>query len=337
MTREIFGQNKILNHLDKVRNMEKDNLETLVVAELDMTNVCNSRCPQCAGRRTTNDELSIAQVNDYLTQFKGVGGKAVIFTGGGEPFCNKSTSYAIKLARQIGLDVGVITNGVSLTEQSINSILKYATWCRISLDAGDTDTYKKVHGTNHFNKVCDNIIRLVQKKKEIESKCTIGTAYLTNGETIFGARRFISASRQLGVDYAQLRPFHGDYTYHPKLFKQFKEMTTDNFKVVLSEQKYQRFCDEVKRPYNKCTSGYFATTITADGKVYWCCHTRGIPEYCIGDLKKERLEDIFIDKEKLRKMEDRIKEGICPYFCRGDEMNRTINEIRRPKEHVNFL
>lgn len=341
MVREIFGQNKILNHLDKVKNQQDGNLETIVVSEIDMTNKCNSRCPKCIGwfGEQNKYELSSQEAFNYLCQLKDVGCRAVIFTGGGEPLMHPNTPQMLRYAKGVGLDVALITNGLIMNEQIANDINNSCTWCRVSLDAGTPLMYEITHGLpeQSFEKLKKNIKQLTDVKRKLNSNCTIGTGYLTGNETILGMRDFVRLSKDLGVDYAQLRPYHRDYTSINAFLPSLKEMETDKFKVRTSAQKYERFKDIKLRPYNRCYSGYFATVIGADAGVYWCCHTRGMDDYKLGNLREHTLREILTDREKIKQMETKIKDSVCPKLCRGDEMNRTINEINNPKEHINFL
>ncbi|PIZ72686.1 MAG: radical SAM protein [Candidatus Portnoybacteria bacterium CG_4_10_14_0_2_um_filter_44_20] len=334
---KIFGQQKILNHPDKIKNWLDGKDKTLVSVEIDMTNACNSNCPGCVGGRINNQSIPFAAAKKHIDQLKKLEARALIFTGGGEPTMNPDTNKVVKYAKKQGLDVGFITNGISLTDETIDTILKNCVWCRVSLDAGSLEIYKLVHGLDEriFRQVIENIKRLVKRKKELKSSCTVGVGYLTGKNTVKGMEDFARLAGSLGVDYAQYRPFHKDFTDISKEFEKCKKYGTGDTKIVASIQKYERFRDKVKRPYGKCYGVNFCTVICADSTMQTCCHTRGKAKYILGDLKKEPLAKIW---KRRQEVFDKISFSDCgPLFCRGDEFNRLLFELKQRKEHVNFL
>jgi len=334
---KIFGQQKILNHPEKIKNWLDGKDKTLVTVEIDMTNVCNSNCPGCVGGRINNQSISFKEAKKYIDQLKKLEARALIFTGGGEPSMNPDTNKVVKYAKKMGLDVGFITNGISLNDETIDAILNNCVWCRVSLDAGSAEIYKLVHGLGKriFQQVMENIKRLVKRKKELKGACTIGVGYLTGKNTIEGMEDFARIAGGLGVDYAQYRPFHGDFTDISEEFKKCKKYEIKDTKIIASMQKYERFKDKVKRPYGKCYGVNFCTVICADSTMQTCCHTRGKAKYVLGDLKKESLVEIWRKREKIFSKIDFADCG--PFFCRGDEFNRLLFEIRQQKQHPNFL
>ena len=163
---KIFGQNKILNHPEKIKNWLNRGEDTLITAEIDMTNLCNNRCPHCTGwyPKKTQDSLTIKEAKSYIKQLKDAGAKALIFTGGGEPLVNPKTLEAVIYAGEIGFDIGFITNGMAMNnEMCWDILLRNCDWIRISLDAGTPGMYKKTHGmeVSDFFQVIKNIKGLV--------------------------------------------------------------------------------------------------------------------------------------------------------------------------------
>lgn len=335
---EQFGQHKIFDHLDKIFNWINGKTETLVTAKVDMTNKCDSYCPGCVGGRIhPNASLTKEQSSYVIDQLSGLELKSVILSGGGEPLMNPHTPYAIEYAKSKGLDVGVITNGLRLDEKISEVISENCTWCRISVDADSPELYKKTHGVGRrsFERVIRNIESLCKTKSKMKSNCTIGAGYLTREDTIEGMVGFTKLSKELGVDYIQFRPFHEDFTPIDKQLERAKQYENKNFKIITSEQKYSRFNDENKRPYRECLSMNFIAVISADMKVYTCCHARGKEIYTIGDLTKESLREIWEQRKDYTLWEEITKN--CPLFCEADTHNRVLSNIVRPKQHVNFI
>ena len=61
----------------------------------------------------------------------------------GEPLINKHVPKNMELAKSLGIDNGLFTNGILMTPDIITTIVKSCTWIRISLGAVTPETFKK--------------------------------------------------------------------------------------------------------------------------------------------------------------------------------------------------
>ena len=347
-----FGSEKILKHLDRVVDWQNTGISRPITYELDMTNVCNSKCPFCFGfydQSKDQSSLTLNEAKDIITQIKDFGGKGLTFTGGGDPLCNGASIEAVRYARTIGLDVGFITNGILLNDANVDRLVDNCTWIRVSMDAGNEDTYRLTHGLNGetFKKVVMNVKKLVESKKKRRSGVTIGTGFLTFGEVIEDMESFVVLSRKLGVDYAQFRPLlrkPGEKERNDKsdnrvigAIKKCSKYSNTRFNVLFSVHKYESMKNgEAGRLYGACYGHNFAAVVAANKKMYLCCHVRGIEKYCIGDLSINCLKSIWKSRKR-KKVYDNIDFKDCPLLCRCDGFNNILWNICRGSEHVNFL
>ena len=347
-----FSSAKILKHLDRVNEWRATGFSRPITYELDMTNVCNSKCPFCFGFYNQADDrslLNIEEAKDIIRQIRNFGGKGITFTGGGEPLCNPATIEAVRYAKTIGLDVGFITNGILLEEKAARILVDSCVWIRVSLDAGTKKVYGITHGlnSNTFTRVVRNISLLVNKKKDRRSNVTIGTGFITYPEIIYDMPAFVRLSRKLGVDYAQFRPLLKSFKQKElnkkpdktviKIIEQCSKMSSPGFKVLCSVHKYGIMGNgEVKRAYGQCYGHNFATVVSANKKMYLCCHVRGIEKYCLGDLSKNTLSDIWRSARR-KKAYMGINLNDCPLLCRCDGFNSVLWNILHGGEHINFL
>ncbi len=334
---EIFGQYKIFDHPDKLNNWKLGKSETLVTAKIDMTNECDSYCEGCPGGRLNKSNLTKEQAFYVVDQLSEFGLRGLVFSGGGDASLNPATPDTIKYAKSKGLDIGFITNGLSLEKKLIETIVKDGSWCRISLDADSPELYKRSHGLGieEFNRVLSNIQKLCDIKKSTNSECTIGVGYLTRSYAVEGMFKATQLTKDLGVDYIQFRPPHGDFSPIEEQLKECEKLGTENFKVLSSEQKYSRFNDEDKRPYETCPAMNFLTVIDADMNVKTCCHARGRKGYTLGNLKNNSFREIWENRGKNPNWQKVT--GMCPMFCAEDTLNRVLLGITTKKRHSNFL
>jgi len=345
-----FSSDKILKHIDRVNAWLKRENPRPITVELDMTNVCNHRCPECSGwyfQNRNGDTLSIDLANGIIRQIANAGVRGLIFTGGGEPLCHPNIKEAVKLAYKLGLDTGFITNGTLINKEIAEVLLECCIWMRVSLDAASKETFEKIHGLdgNAFDKVVDHIGLLTKMKKYLNSRATIGVGYLTSDYTKDEMFDMATLCRRLGVDYLQFRPLqihnNGKFEYHRpdikgEIFRCVKE-SKDGYKVLYSKHKYDMMEEEnYGRNYKRCFGHQFATVIGADARMYVCCHMRGYDKYCIGDLKKNTFEEIW-NSEKRKKVVENIDFRDCVPLCRDNTFNQILWNIKEPREHSNFL
>lgn len=345
-----FSSDKILKHLDKVSEWLNGGNPPPITVELDMTNVCNHRCPECVVnyfRASDNSSLARKLARSVILQLAKSKIRGLIFTGGGEPLCHRHTLEMVELAKSKGLDLGFITNGSLLNNESAKVLLRNCTWIRVSLDAGSPDVFQFTHGMNgkEFYKVVNNIGDLVKMKKKLKSKCTIGVGFLTCDYSVRDMLKATLLNKKLGVDYLQFRPMqirHGNkFDYH---WTEVQDEITgclkysgNGFQVLYSKHKYEMAHDpQFGRYYKKCYGQQFATVISASGKMYICCHTRGYEKYCIGDLAKKSFKEIWNSKRR-KAVINKIDFRDCMPLCRDNTFNQVLWNIRQSREHVNFL
>jgi len=345
-----FSSDKILKHLDRIDEWLKGRNPYPITVEIDMTNICNHKCPECVVNYfRVNDAsfLPLRLAKKIILQLAKNKIRGLIFTGGGEPLCNAHTLETAGLAKSKGMDVGFITNGSLLNHKAAKVLLRCCTWIRVSLDAGSPEVFKLTHGMNgnEFHNVISNIEMMVKIKKKIKSGCTIGIGFLTSDSTRPDMLKAVLSAKKTGVDYLQFRPMQvhngGKFEYRwadvqDEIAKCLKH-SGNGFNILYSQHKYEMSHDaQFGRYYKKCYGQQFATVISASGKMYICCHTRGYDKYCIGDLKKNTFKDIWNSKKRKEAVK-KIDFSDCIPLCRDNTFNQILWNIKQPREHVNFL
>lgn len=330
---------KVMHYLDKL-NYFFNGHKTLIVTELDLTNRCNNKCPGCCGVNGNGAELSKHQVDLIVSSIAEMDGKGVILSGGGEPLISPHFVYAIKELRNRGILLGLNSNGLALTEELAELIADNCEYFRISLDAASPELYKKIHGmpSAAFEKTLENIKMFSEIKRKRNSKISFGVGFLTSRETVSEMEAFVRCARESGVDFAQFRPFTGDFYDVTEEYLRLKERyETPEFGVRASVQKYREMKTAGERNYNKCRGMFFSTVITADAKVFACLHYRQRDDYYLGQITDEvTLSDIF-RSSRMREVYENTDCSKCPAMCRNDVFNRTLDVLSLDVTHAAFL
>lgn len=345
-----FSSDKILKHLDRVHEWLQGRNPAPITVELDMTNICNHKCPECVVnyfRVADNSFLSAQLAKSIILQLAKNKIRGLIFTGGGEPLCNRYTLDMVELAKSKGLDLGFITNGSLINKKSAEIILRNCTWLRISLDAASPEIFKLTHGLDGkaFYNIIDKIGLLVKMKHKIKSNCIIGVGFLTSDVSVLDMEKVTILTRELDADYLQFRPMQihrgGKFDYYwtdvQDKISECLKYSGNGFQVLYSQHKYEMAKDpQFGRYYQKCYGQQFATVISASAKMYVCCHTRGYEKYCIGDLTQKSFREIWSSKKR-KAIINRIDFCDCIPLCRDNTFNQILWNIKQPREHVNFL
>jgi len=351
-----FDRNKILSHLDSINSYcSHKNLSSPLLVELDLTNICNHDCPGCTGFRMEgglNSTIATSDALDIIDDLKSCGVKAVTFTGGGDPTMHRDFDEIIKHAADIGLEVGLITNGLAIKERHLDSLLSSCMWIRVSWDACTPDMHRKIHyggdlnkkmsSDKQFWKVIDNTKMLCEYKTKHNIDCVVGCAFLVGEETQDDIIGFAELASRSSVDYCQYRPFH--YSSYNKDIEDLmhcarKLYQTDSFVVLFSEFKFQSMKENnCNRTYDICHGSHFSTHISANYKVYMCCHLMFSEEANIGDLKESSFTEIWRSERK-NKVINGVDVHKCVPLCRHDSANKILQIIVSSDgmSHKNFL
>jgi radical SAM protein with 4Fe4S-binding SPASM domain len=133
-------------------------------------------------------------------------------------------------------------------------------------------------------------------------------------------------------------------------FKKSKELETPDFQILVAQYTQSKYGKagtnfmgdekelEVEKDKNVCHVHNFVTAITANGDVSFCKNLRDNPEFILGNLKDQMMEEIY-NSERRKDIEKKINEGGCGVFCQNAQLNETLKFLKTPNEknHLNFL
>jgi GTP 3',8-cyclase len=323
---EVLSRIKLFSHMERVDEWLERGITRPITVEIDPTNYCNHSCNSCAGNRLAEQAYLSRDSFDVIIEQLAKFVKGIIFTGGGEPLLNPSTQYAIHSAKSKGIDIGLVTNGDLLDCVNINQLVDDCSWIRVSVDAADPDMYSKRRGTlsQHFYKVWENVKLLSAAKKEIGSPCVIGAAYLTDNDSIEDLRAFAMLAKTHGVDYAQFRPYHTSSRNLVPEIEQLQVESLDSFEVICSRDRYER----TRFVYKQAFADEFRTVISADGTMYPCCFTRGVPQFAIGNILEQDFEEIWMSEKRGQVERGKLKQPLCSAQCYQDPLNQVLWEVK---------
>lgn len=329
--------NKIALYPEELAKWVKGDRVSPITVELHLSNDCTLSCNYCntMSQRDKRD-MEKKDIFTCIDKLKEMGVQGLIFSGGGEPTLNEHLGIAIKYATGAGLKVGLITNGVIVPEVLIDVIVSHCSWVRVSLDTLLESRYKEVKGGGNAEAVLWTIKALAKRRDEISSNCTVGVQTVVTDDTIqdieYTNRLLLEVK---GLDYYQIRPLENK-DYSPGVFRQMMSRirsVAKKSRIAIVSNKWQ-VIKNFRRNYDKCYAVPFIGAVGVDGLIYICCHKVEQSDFVYGNLLTEDIDTILKNREKIA---GRIDLNHCPIACRGDQINRCLEEYVKGVNHKEFL
>lgn len=256
-------EGKILYYIDEVeKGLRKEDIHP-PSCEINASNACMLKCKFCIfAPYMDGSQLPYWMFENLIRSFNGNGLKSVTFTGGGEPLFNPDIQKMAEKAVDLGIQVGLVTNGVLLERITTPQIFSFI---RVSVDSATPYTYEKVKGQDYFNKVIDNINRIV-------GRTTVGMSYVVFNDNKHELEKAAKLARDLNVSYIQFKPAWIGKT-------KFTDYTPPgDGKVIVTE----RYTANSNLP---CIMAGLVGIVGADAGVYYCCQYKGDPKFKLGTLE----------------------------------------------------
>jgi len=315
---------------ERIDLLKKGELIPPVHLQIALTNACNHSCCYCyvSEQNKCDEKLDTQVLLELLKDAKDIGVKAITLAGGGEPTVHKDFYVITRKIRELGLELGVFTNGARLDVDE----LSFATWIRISLDSFDTETYQSIRKSKMPD--FEPIYRLCNETNVVVGASLVITQY--NYNQIYD---FALKSKEIGFDYVWLNPVQ--LPEHPDILAPYwGEVEEQLVKVKeLSSPKFKVFCPKSRvgaqgilhKPFEKCILQQFTAFIWTNGNIYPCCETQGIPGYAVGNIYNGRFKDVWFSRSPLE-----VKD--CNFPCLRRDKNIFMNYlIDKDAPHRNFI
>lgn len=353
----IYSSNKVIYHPDILAKLKGGEKIYPTRIQLMPCNLCNHNCSFCNYRLENNvntelfdqvSQLPLPILERTLADFKDMGGKAIEITGGGEPLLYRHSKDMFKIINEHELEYALITNGVLITEKLAELMAPNMTWARISIDAGNPETYSKIRRApkEHFFRALEGIILLKRYSQKEDFKLGIG--FVINNDNYKEIYDLCELAREHGADNVRLSTiFHPDnMQYFDKdvvqrskdIIERCKNLNDENFKV------YNNFNDRISniikpfQDYNYCGMKDIVCVVGGDSKVYTCCTLAFHRNGEVGNLKDTSLKELWDSSERVKMYSEFNPRVKCRIKCLHESKNRFINDILfNDPLHRNFI
>jgi radical SAM protein with 4Fe4S-binding SPASM domain len=322
-----------------------------VYVEISPQANCNHRCLFCHYNYLGHEgAFPKGRMLGLVRELAALKVKSLVFAGTGEPLLHPETMLAIKLAKSLGIDVAMSTNGALIKESDAGDLVNSLTWVRFSFNGGNAENYALMHGSKKedYSRVLENIRCLKAKKKELKSALTIGIQFILLPQNKDFLLDIAKVMKDIGVDYFVVKHFYA----HPQnkfaslsgwltesalrgLQLAAQKLSDDKFAFIIRDSKNL----SPQRIYKQCLGLPFIAYIREDGEVYTCFSYQHDKNTSLGNIRDKSFREIWSGRLRAADyINQRINKNKCQPNCRHHQINHYLWEIKNPTiEHVNFI
>ncbi len=304
-----------------------------------MDYVCNHVCPMCWLQYLAPDELKRQKQNDrqrgmtaaeYKTMFDGMppGVGEVNIVGGGEPLIHPEIAQIMREIKMRGWRGWIISNGTLLKEELSREMVEM-NWdmARISVHAGDRETYRRIQGVDRFEILQSNLktFSRLRAEKGNRSTCRLVILNVFQRENIPTIERLFQFAEEMEADsvvFEKLIPYDTGKVLSEEELKQAQEALVScardsrvpcNLDEALAQLAVEETCAREQKPFRpakRCSVGFDQAFITALGDVRPCCFS----DENMGNVREQPFREIWFG-EKYRTFRSRLMNGKFSKYC----------------------
>ena len=290
---------------------------------LEVTNRCNLLCTTCP--RTYEEleppaDMSWGLFKSIVDQLPGL--NRAVLHGVGEPMLVRNLAKMVRYLKDRNVYVLFNTNGTVLTEKSGRAMIDAGLdELRVSLDAANAVSYRRVRGKNYFDRILRNVrsFRALQEREGHDHPRV--SAWLTGlKETLVELPAFVRVAADIGVKevYLQRMVFFDqdaiglarpDQALYERLSRDEAHSLdeaqalakslgmTFSASGAASEPGMSLKRQHEDSPWSACRRPWTVMYITANGRALPCCiapfSRRGYENYTLGDATQDTLRSIW--------------------------------------------
>lgn len=357
MDKYLIDGHKLYWHLDRVADWQNGKIIPPVYIEVSPVSLCNHRCIFCGIDfvRDKDVKLDTDLFCRRLKEMGSLGVRSVMFAGEGEPLLHKGIKRFIVTAKTAGMDVSLTTNGSIGTYEVWRELLPSLTWIRFSVDAGNAESYGRVHKVpeSTFVKTVKSIEDAVKVKRDLRLDVTIGVQFLMIEENLDSMEAALRLFSGIGVDYFSLKPYSlhpqmknkRDMFYTARVFGRIQRIVekyrkNSKMNIIFRDLSMEKYAAGEKQ-FNHCRALPFWGYVSSRGDFYTCSVFIGDKRFKAGNVYTSDMRGIFFGKKRDRSVLYAAKElsvrKECRVNCRMARVNEFLEYLEKKPEHVNFI
>ena len=299
----------------------------LLSMEIEFSLKCNLRCPYCYAATTSDhrQELTAAEIRDVILQAKDLGARKIIILGG-EPLIYPRIMEKIQFIRDLGMEVELFTNGVSLTLAKARNLYEMGVNVVLKINSFKDDVQDKMVGVPGASKKMRAALTHLQEAGYPDGHGFLAVSTVICQDNFSELTALWIWLRDQGIlPYFEILTPQGGAAHNEGLNVRSDEIE-ELFREIseIDRTRYNQNWDpQPPLVGGKCLRHRFSCLINARGQVMPCV---GL-SVAVGNIREKKLKDILAESEivqDLRHFQNKIKGpcGKCDkaadcYGCRG--------------------
>lgn len=306
---DLYAQDKAVYWLDRLAILRRGVVPAPVHVQLILSDLCDQDCAFCAyrmssglstelfpqgKRKNPNRMIPAGKAREIINDCAAIGVQAIQFTGGGEPTMHPEHLELFGLAQSHGMSTSLVTNGARM--DATHPALAAMKWVRVSVDAGDAQTYAKVRRVSekHWPKVWSNIAALSER-----CAGTVSIGFVMTEDNFRGLPQAAALAKDAGVSNVRVGAvFSSEGSSYYRSAEEIRRVIDDT-KAVHGDFIVDLFgrrigdLDAGSPDEAFCGYQYLTTYIGGDLGVYRCCNTAYTRIGKVASLENRRFADLF--------------------------------------------
>ncbi len=369
-----FNPHKHLVHINRVTALAQGQDVSPVTLELDVISACHHHCHWCVDPpgSHSNQIMTVPTAQRIMEEAKDLGVKGIVFKGGGESTLHPEFPEILRIADELGFEIGLVTNGGHLRQDALlQAIVEHCAYLRVSIDGPTRESRQDIHGVDDFDQLVLNTKRLMALRGA-QRHPIIGATFCLD----YARRTLIGQCIQLGesfnLDYVLIRPpfceevgFPSPHTPQEaamlrKEICQAARQYTGKMPVMagnwVGDQEWTAInsttsqSDLARRDVairhakqngiehltGRCLASPLFLVVSAGGEVYGCCCLRGIRKFSFGIINYASGMTLasIMSNEQRKKILARMRQVECLQYCTHPlaKINEIIGYLALPQK-----
>jgi MoaA/NifB/PqqE/SkfB family radical SAM enzyme len=266
---------------------------------VEITNRCNYQCNFCGHTQMDNHFGDIDHVflKRILHEAYDMGVRWVGLYTIGEMFLCKNIVTHIKNAKEAGFEyIYADTNGALADKKNLESVITAGLdSIKFSINAGKTETYKKIHGQDKFETVIENLRICYELKQQLNQKMKILVSFVVTKEN----------EDEIEILRGMVKPYINEYMVHPMSVRPCSETDKRNTLVPRMGKSMQEI---------PCSMVFTRLHITFDGFLTACCQDFNY-NLLLADLKTTSLKKAWVSKNAIKLRQAHLNRNVEGFLC----------------------
>ncbi len=315
----------------------------------ELTLRCNENCLHCGSRcgEVSSEEMPKETYFDILKQIKNdFDPLPTLVITGGEPLLRSDFFDIMEYAHSLGFSWGMTSNATLIDKETAEH-LKTAGMSTISVSIDGTkevhDAFRRTRdGYKRAMEGINNLINTGFEHVQVTSVVTKNTIHKLDDLFEVLVDMDIDSWRLVGMEPIGRALDHEDMALsmdeHIELLNYIKEKRNQGYPVLYGCAHYLGldYEREVRDWYFLCNSGIYTASIMCNGDIGACLDIERRPETIQGNILKDNLKDVWINRFKIFRQSLACKNEECKScedkdFCEGGSYHSWDYDLNRQK------